>query len=58
MVADRLHFLEGHYRVGLSSSLLLGDTGLLTMWELVSLDVRDTDRQTQTQRERGVTALL
>lgn len=51
VVADRLHFLVGHYRLGLSSSPLLGDIGLLTMWELVSLDVRDTDRH----KERGVT---
>ena len=62
-VDDRLHFLVGHCRVGLSSSLLLEGTGLLVMWELISLNARYTDRQTgreiDTKRHVShVTALL
>lgn len=52
VVADKLHFLEGHHRLGLSSSLLLGDTGLLIMWEFISLVVIDTNSQPDRQTER------
>lgn len=53
VVDDRLHVPVGHYRVGLSSPLLLGGPGLLMMWELISLNARYTE--TGRDQERCVT---